>query len=255
MSFLLNIWVHLWLVYGKIKTSHFAPSKKKNSHFAPLAESIVSFLNAWSTHTLSYASRLELLKAIIQGVEAFWIQNFPIPSSIIDKICRICRNFLWAGSRLKVAWIDICTPKNEGSLGLRDCNTWNKAMLFRILWDIHSSKCTLWIQWIHAFYLRRKDVSTCSHGRDDHPLFKNIQKLRDSLITHVGSIHNSMQLLGSWLKNGKFYTSLAYDWLRHKRDKKPWMSLIWRTYIPPKHSFIMWLAMRGRLNTKDHWMS
>lgn len=49
--------------------------------------------------------------------------------------------------------------------------------------------------------------------------------------------------------------SLAYDWLRIKGDKKPWMSLIWRMYIPPKFSSILWLALRGRLNTKDRWIN
>lgn len=32
------------------------------------------------------------------------------------------------------------------------------------------------------------------------------------------------------------------------------MTLIWKQYIPPKHSFILWLAMRGRLNTKNLWI-
>lgn len=127
-------------------------------------------------------------------------------------------------------------------------------MLFKILWDIHSKKSNLWIKWIHAYYHRGRDVWLWFHSKDDHPLFKKLQLLRDKLITDTGSLHHAKQKLNSWNKNGKFCTSLVYDWMRIKIDKKPWMSLIWRSYIAPKFSFILWLAMRGKLNTKDHWL-
>lgn len=62
-------------------------------------------------------------------------------------------------------------------------------------------------------------------------------------------------LLGSWFKGGKFNTSMAYDWMRIKHSKKPWTTAVWKRYIPPKMSFILWLAMRGRLNTKNLWLT
>lgn len=36
--------------------------------------------------------------------------------------------------------------------------------------------------------------------------------------------------------------------------KKPWMALIWKNFIPPKHAFVVWMAMRNRLNTMDRWI-
>lgn len=172
---------------------------------------------------------------------------------MIDKITRLCSNFLWASSKPKVAWVDICTPKEEGGLGLRECRTWNKALLLKTLWEIHTNKNNLWIRWMHAFYLRGKDIWDWTLRRDDHPLFKFIVKLRNILIDKIGSIHQAKQLICSWLRNGKFCASLAYDWLRVKHERSPWMNLIWRSYILPKKSFILWLALRGKLNTKDHW--
>lgn len=167
------------LVYGKLKTFHFDP----------LVDRITNFFCSWSSHNLSCAGRLELLRAVIQGVGSFWIQNFPIPTTIIDKINRLCRRFLWGGTKPKGSWADICTPKEEGGLGLRDSKTWNKAILLRILWDIHSNKNNLWIKWIHVYYLKDRDVWSWQHGSADHPLFKNIQSLRNSLITTASSIH------------------------------------------------------------------
>lgn len=232
------------LVHGKLKSYHFNP----------IIERITNFINVWSSHNLSYAGRLELIKEVIQGVESFWIQNFPITVIITDKISRLCRNFLWGGTKPKVAWMDICSPKSEGGLGLRDCKIWNKAMLLRILWDIHSHKNSLWIKWVHAFYLRGKDIWLWQNGKADHPLFKNILQLRNALIAAGGSVHQAKQLLSSWFTRGRFCTAMAYDWLRVKNDKKPWMFVVWKRYIPPKLSFILWLALRGRLNTKDRWL-
>lgn len=42
--------------------------------------------------------------------------------------------------------------------------------------------------------------------------------------------------------------------MRIKVPSKPWMNFIWRNFIPPKHSFILWLCMRDRLHTLDKWM-
>lgn len=138
---------------------------------------------------------------------------------------------------------------------MRDCKKWNKAMLLKILWDIHSNKSNLWIKWIHVYYLRGKDIWLWHHSKADHPIFKNLQALRNSLIDAGGTVSHAKQILNSWYKGGKFNTSMAYDWLRIRQDKKPWMSLIWRKYIPPKISFILWLTLKGKINTKNSWIN
>ena len=38
----------------------------------------------------------------------------------------------------KVAWEDICNPKNEGGLGIRNVVDWNQASMRRHLWNIYS---------------------------------------------------------------------------------------------------------------------
>lgn len=119
--------------------------KTKCSLFSPLHESISNRLKDWSTGYISYAGRVELITAVIQGVEAFWLQVFPMPSTIIDRIIKMCRNFFWAGGRAKVAWTDVCKPKSERGLGLRNYTVWNKALLLKLFWDIMNEKNILWV--------------------------------------------------------------------------------------------------------------
>lgn len=74
------------------------------------------------------------------------MQAFPLPNSIIERIKRLCRNFLWARKQPKVAWDTICLPKTEGGLGLTNGRVWNKALLFKTFWNMHINKETLWIR-------------------------------------------------------------------------------------------------------------
>ncbi|XP_006580728.1 uncharacterized protein LOC114411129 [Glycine soja] len=49
----------------------------------------------WSKKSLSYAGKLELIRAVIQGIVNFWMGIFPLPQSVMDRINASCRNFLW----------------------------------------------------------------------------------------------------------------------------------------------------------------
>lgn len=91
---------------------------------------------------------------------------------------------------------------------------------------IHSLKDNLWIKWIHVYYLRGRNIWTWNPSKADHPVFKNIQKLRDYLKFHAGSINQAQVLLGTWYRKDKFSSSMAYNWLRTIGDRKPWMSSV-----------------------------
>ncbi|KAL0288083.1 UNVERIFIED_CONTAM: hypothetical protein Scaly_2744800 [Sesamum calycinum] len=46
-------------------------------------------------------------------------------------------------------------------------------------------------------------------------------------------------------------TSKAYEYFRPKLLRQPWKASIWKAFIPPKYSFILWLGLRERLATRD----
>lgn len=108
-----------------------------------------------------FAGRLELIAAVVQGIEGFWLHAFPMPKTVLEKINKLCRDFLWAGGHAKVAWKDICMPKSEGGLGLRNNSVCNAAIIMKILWDIHANKDSLRIKWVHvAFILEEEKFGT-----------------------------------------------------------------------------------------------
>ncbi|KAL0295110.1 UNVERIFIED_CONTAM: Retrovirus-related Pol polyprotein from type-2 retrotransposable element R2DM [Sesamum radiatum] len=97
--------------------------------YSPLVDQIANSISRWAAKSLTFARRLELIRSVIQGVECFWLQIFPLPAAVVEKIHRLCRNFLWNSKRAPVAWEDICHPKYEGGLGIRHTQTWNVALL------------------------------------------------------------------------------------------------------------------------------
>ncbi|KAL0401735.1 UNVERIFIED_CONTAM: hypothetical protein Slati_4203400 [Sesamum latifolium] len=109
--------------------------------YSPLVDQIVKSISKWTAKSLSYAGRLELIRLVIQRVECFWLQIFPLSAAVVEKIHRLCRNF----RNLSVAWDEICHHKEEGGLGIRHIQTWNVALLARVLWNIHHKADTLWV--------------------------------------------------------------------------------------------------------------
>jgi len=110
-----------------------AMEKLKVVYYGPLTDKIFDCIKAWTTSSLSYAGRFELIRVVLQGVECFWLSILPTPAAIIEKVYRLCRLFLWNSKSTLVAWQEVCLPKNEGGLGLKDLQSWNLALLVKVL--------------------------------------------------------------------------------------------------------------------------
>ncbi|KAK2652934.1 hypothetical protein Ddye_012790 [Dipteronia dyeriana] len=99
-----------------------------------------------------------------------------------SSLCRFCRvykiiehkfrSFLWKGVEgdskgTKIYWSDICLPKKEGGLGIKDLSSWNKALMIWHLWILIYGTNNLWSSWIKAYHLKGSNLweakapSTC----------------------------------------------------------------------------------------------
>ncbi|KAL2474712.1 Reverse transcriptase domain-containing protein [Abeliophyllum distichum] len=109
-----------------------ATKKLKVMFFALFIEKIAGYITAWADASLSHAGRAELICSVLQGVECFWLSIFPILSSTICKISRICRDLLCQVEG---------TPKGA-VLGML---TWNSTGKFRtaIAYDFFKPKGTI----------------------------------------------------------------------------------------------------------------
>ncbi|XP_019238427.1 PREDICTED: uncharacterized protein LOC109218515 [Nicotiana attenuata] len=129
----------------------------------PLIDKILTRIKSWTTRYLSYAGRLQLVKSVLYSIQVYRSQVFVLPRKVIQMIEATCRNFLWTGGndlskKALIAWDRLCLPKAAGGLNILDIYTWNWAAIGKLLWNICRKKDFLWVKWIHAYYIKTRDV-------------------------------------------------------------------------------------------------
>ncbi|XP_021747408.1 uncharacterized protein LOC110713259 [Chenopodium quinoa] len=63
----------------------------------PLVERVTARIDCWTSRHLSYAGRLQLIKSVLFGIQAYWAQIFILPKKILREIEAKFRVFLWTG--------------------------------------------------------------------------------------------------------------------------------------------------------------
>ncbi|GJX67975.1 RNA-directed DNA polymerase, eukaryota, reverse transcriptase zinc-binding domain protein [Tanacetum coccineum] len=88
---------------------------------------------------------------------------FKLPKLVIKDIEKLFKGFMWNNGELqrgkvKIAWKEICQPKQNGVLGLKPLDNLNKTLLVKHLWNIADEKDSLWVKWISTVKLKGKSV-------------------------------------------------------------------------------------------------
>ncbi|XP_075101608.1 uncharacterized protein LOC142177046 [Nicotiana tabacum] len=174
-------------------------------------------------------------------------------SETVDcEVFEICREITidkeWdtnASKKALVAWDKLCRPKSTGGPNITDMSVWNKAALLKHLWNICKKKDKLWIQWVHAYYIKGRVPWT-------------VKAKQASWIVHK-ILHAVKYLDEAGLEKAKVLTTRTYtirtiyNQLRGEFPKASWRRLIYNNKGCPKWIFIFYLALQERLYTKDRF--
>uniref|UniRef100_A0A2N9G1S1 Reverse transcriptase domain-containing protein n=1 Tax=Fagus sylvatica TaxID=28930 RepID=A0A2N9G1S1_FAGSY len=115
----------------------------------PILEKLERRLSGWQKLYLSKGGRLTLLKSTLSSLPTYFLSLFTIPISVVRRIEKLQRDFLWGGmgDEVKhhlVGWDKVCTPKEVGGLGVRSLILTNKALLGKWLWRFGMEGDHLW---------------------------------------------------------------------------------------------------------------
>lgn len=126
-----------------------------------MIEKVTSRVRSWTCSSLSFSGRLYLLSSVIQSFLRFWCNHFILPSKVILEIQQIFSNFVWKGKEVptkeaKVKWADVCLPRNEDGLGIKETNSWNSACILRNLLQTPTNAGSLWVAWAQWYLLKFK---------------------------------------------------------------------------------------------------
>lgn len=81
-----------------------ASRKLKVLDFGMLLDTISGKIKSWHKSSLSHAGKLELIRAVLQGVECFCLSIIPMQKHVLDDIRAMCRKFVWPTKHPLIAW-------------------------------------------------------------------------------------------------------------------------------------------------------
>ncbi|GKB59295.1 RNA-directed DNA polymerase, eukaryota, reverse transcriptase zinc-binding domain protein [Tanacetum coccineum] len=180
-----------------------------------------------------------------------------IDKSVTKDIERIFKAFLWNHGELhkgkaKVAWKEVCQPKQNGGLGFKPIEQWNNALLVKHLWNVAAKKDSLWVRWINVVKLKVADCvqnNNWSWPEDwfiRYPILSQYQ---------VPKINADIQDKLLWCSNNgtttEFSSNQVWKDMRILNDEIKGWKVIWFSQNVPRHAFVLWMTSKGKLVTQD----
>jgi hypothetical protein len=100
-------------------------SFKFKAMWAGLEDLMSRRLAPWKRLYLSKGGMITLIKSTLLNMHNYMLSLFPIPADVAKCIEKIQRDFLWGGMNDKfkfhlVEWDKVCSPIDEGGLGIKN---------------------------------------------------------------------------------------------------------------------------------------
>ena len=171
----------------------------------PIIEKIERRLAGWQKMYVSKRGHLTLLKSTLSSLPIYYLSLFPLPVSVAKRIECIQRNFLWEGIGENhkfhlVAWDRVCSPIQQGGLGVKHLVLFNQALLGKWLWCFGMEEMHLWRRVVVAKYGVGRGGWTSNTPRGSHgcSLWKHIRMGWEAFSMHVHMEVGSRSRVSLW---------------------------------------------------------
>ncbi|XP_074299875.1 uncharacterized protein LOC141631052 [Silene latifolia] len=174
---------------------------------------------------------------------------FVLPKGIIKRIEAVCRNFLRDNSAdyrraPLVGWDTICRPKEEGGLGIKDQEFWNKAMVGRLVDWVATQRDSIWVNWVQSNYLKGQEWMEYKPSSNSSWVWRRICKVKEEM--RNGYVN------GEWsVQPGGYSPVGCLTGFRGTRPRIQWDKAVWNGWTIPKHQFMGWMVAHKALNTVE----
>ncbi|KAL5552091.1 hypothetical protein UlMin_002267 [Ulmus minor] len=146
---------------------------------------------------LSAGGKEVLTKSVIQAIPTYTMNLFKLPSSLIKELHRLCAQFC---------------HKADGGMGFRDLRLFNKAILAKQAWRIHSNPTSLAARVLQGFYFQKSSFLQVKVNSSSSFIWRSIlwgrELYKQGLRCKIGSGQNTYVYHDCWLpRDGVFKIS------------------------------------------------
>ena len=147
---------------------------------------------------------------------------------MLKKVNQLCAGFLWKGKEstargVRVKWQEICYPRSEGGLGLKDIYSWNQACIMQNIWALITKAGSIWIAWIQAYVLKGKDFWEVQAFQNSCWRWKKLLKMRENARQFVERSDGEVRWKSS---SNKYKAAEIWRVIRPRKEKVNWHKLV-----------------------------
>nr|XP_043620341.1 uncharacterized protein LOC122592208 [Erigeron canadensis] len=126
----------------------------------------------------------------IQKEFHYLLRNWGLPSTVFKELEKLLKGFLWnrgdsTVGKAKVAWKNVCKPKEQGGLDIKDMRKWNDVLLVRQFWKIIENGNSLWAKWVNVVKLKSMSIWEIEADKYDSWGWKTMLGIRELVKQHV----------------------------------------------------------------------
>jgi len=120
--------------------------------FGPYIHKADKYLGSWQASLLNIMGRTVLVNAVLDALLVYFMSSVQLPPAVIHQMDKKRRAFLWSGdvtghssaSACLVAWLNVCKPKEQGGLGIKDLGVQNICLLLKLVHKLHCPTSSAW---------------------------------------------------------------------------------------------------------------
>ncbi|CAN1165271.1 Putative ribonuclease H protein At1g65750, partial [Linum perenne] len=119
-------------------------------------------LAGWKVKSLSTEGRVSLANSVLNSIPTYAMQTSLLPVETCNQIDKKIRDFIWGSFNGEwrihpVNWEMVCSPRDQGGLGLRSARELNYAFLMKLMRGILKKPKELWVEVLTTKYLKQSN--------------------------------------------------------------------------------------------------